>query len=342
MQMLENVPLSGFSTMRLGGPARYLAYATSRAEIAEALAWAAEHQLPVIMIGGGSNIIWGDAGYAGLVLVNQIMGYEVFEEDAENAYVTVGAGEEWDSVVARTVEQGYSGIEYLSLIPGTTGATPIQNVGAYGCEIKDVLVTLEAYDTQAGQSVTLRADECDFGYRMSRFKSTDKGRFFIVSVTLHLSRKNPQPPFYAALEGYFHQHNITSFTPQAIRDAVVAIRSAKLPDPKVTANNGSFFFNPIIDQVALVELTDVYPALPYWKLDDNRVKISAAWLVEQAGFKGAQDKETGMATWPTQPLVLVNEHATSTADLLKFKQKIVDAVQAKFGITLTQEPELIG
>jgi UDP-N-acetylmuramate dehydrogenase len=328
--------------MRLGGPARYMVDITTKFQVAEALAWAQERQLPVVMIGGGSNIIWGDQGFAGLVLVNKIMGFEVFEEDAESTYVTVGAGEEWDSVVERTVAQGLSGIESLSLIPGTAGATPIQNVGAYGREIKDVLVTVEVYDQQAGSLVTLRPDECQFGYRMSRFKGSDKGRFFITSITIHLTHQNPQPPFYAALERYFQERGVTEFTPAVVRDAVVAIRSLKLPDPKQVANNGSFFFNPVIDQLQATELADTYPTLTYWPLENNQAKISAAWLVEQAGFKGVHDPETGMATWENQPLVLVNEHAHSTADLIAFKQKIVEAVQAKFGITLAQEPELIG
>jgi len=341
MYILEHVPLSAYSTMRLGGPARYLTDITNRNEIAEAVAWAEERQLPHMMIGSGSNIIWGDGGFEGLVLVNKIQGFEVFEEDTENTYLTLGAGENWDACVKRAVEAGYSGIEFLSLIPGTAGATPIQNVGAYGREIKDILVTLEAYDTQTNKLVTLRGDECEFSYRMSRFKSTDKGRFLIVSITLHLMKQNPAPPFYNSLQAYLEEHAITTFTPQVIRDAVIAIRSSKLPDPAVVANNGSFFFNPIIDTNQLSQLLGSFPELPYWKQTDTTVKVSAAWLLEQTGFKDVHDQETGMATWAKQPLVLVNEHAEKTANLLQFKQKIVAAVKQKFGITLVQEPELI-
>jgi len=341
MYILENVPLSAYSTMRLGGPARYLSDIANPHEIADALTWAEERTLPVLMIGSGSNIIWGDEGFPGLILVNKIQGFKVFEEDAENMYLTVGAGESWDSVVKRTVDLGYSGIEQLSLIPGTTGATPIQNVGAYGREIKDVLVTIEAYDARAKKLVTLRGDECEFAYRMSRFKSTDKGRFFITSITLHLMKTNPQPPFYASLQAYLDAHHITDYTPQTIRDAVIAIRSSKLPDPAVVANNGSFFFNPVIDDTQLQQLLDTYPNMPHWKQASGNAKLSAAWLLEQAGFKDIHDAETGMATWPQQTLVLVNEHAEKTANLLNFRQKIVEAVEQKFGITLVQEPELI-
>src|SRR3989344_4789612 len=154
MVVQEKIPLSAYSTMRLGGRARYLTEIHNRDEIAEALAWAEERKLPIVMIGGGSNIFWSDAGYPGLVVVNQISGFEIFKEDDANAYVSVGAGENWDSVVARVVEAGYSGVEELSLIPGTTGATPIQNVGAYGREIADVLTTVEAYDRHEGKLVT--------------------------------------------------------------------------------------------------------------------------------------------------------------------------------------------
>ena len=341
MQIQENVPLSEHSTMRLGGPARYLVDITDRFEIAEAVTWAHKHQLPVMMIGGGSNIIWGDEGFPGLILVNKIMGFDIIHQDENDLYVSIGAGEHWDTIIGKTVEMGYSGIEQLSLIPGTVGATPIQNVGAYGREIKDTLTTIEAYDNQLGKLVTLRNDECDFGYRMSRFKSNDKGRFFISSITLHLTKVNPQPPFYPALQSYFDEHAIADITPQVIRDAVIAIRSAKLPDPAVVANNGSFFFNPVIDKSKRDELLELYPQMPNWPVDEDKAKISAAWLLEQSGFKGIHDEQTGMATWEKQPLVLVNEHAKSTADLLQFKTKIISAVEQKFGITLVQEPELI-
>jgi UDP-N-acetylmuramate dehydrogenase len=229
----------------------------------------------------------------------------------------------------------------LSLIPGTTGATPVQNVGAYGQEIAQTLVSIEAYDRQTKQFVTLPGSDCAFGYRTSRFKTTDRGRFFITAITLHLLRANPQPPFYAALQRYFDEHQIEVWTPQTVRDAVVAIRQSKLPDPAKIANNGSFFANPIVDESLLTQLQADHPDIPHWPMPGGRVKIPAAWLLEQAGFKNVHDPETGMATWPAQPLVLVNEKAQSTAQLLAFKQKIVGAVQQRFAVTLEQEPELL-
>ena len=339
--MLEKVSLTAYSTMGLGGSAAYLCDVTNRMEVLEALSWAQQRQLPVVMIGGGSNIIWSDDGFPGLVIVNKILRYEVFEEDETNVYLTIGAGEPWDSVVERSVAIGLTGIESLSLVPGTAGATPIQNVGAYGQEISQTLTTVEAFDTQAGDFVTIPGSDCGFGYRMSRFKTVDHGRFFITGMTLHLTRGNPQPPFYGALQTYLEANKITAYTPLAIRQAVIAIRSAKLPDPAVVHNVGSFFANPIVTEEQFAYLAENYDPVPHWSVGTGSIKLSAAWLIEQVGLKDYHDEATGMATWPKQPLVLINEHAHHTSDLLAFKQKIVNAVQAKFNITLVQEPELL-
>ena len=340
MNIQQNVSLRQYSTMRLGGTAAFVTDITSRIELQEALAWAEERGLPVMMIGGGSNIIWKDEGFAGLLLINKIMRYEE-QADGEDFYLTVGAGEDWDSVVARTVDKNVSGLECLSLIPGTAGATPVQNVGAYGQEIANVLVSVEAYDTQTKTFVSIPGFECGFGYRTSRFKTTDRGRFMITALTLHLTRLQPQPPFYQALERYFTERQITEYSPQIIRDAVIAIRQSKLPDPAHVANNGSFFANPLIDEGTFAQLQADYPNVPHWPTDDGRIKIPAAWLLEQAGFKDFHDPQTGMGTWPMQPLVLVNEEAKTTAQLIMFKKKITDAVKEKFGISLEQEPEIL-
>lgn len=344
MKLLENVDLARYTTMRLGGTARYVTEITSRGDLQVAVAWAAERQLEVLMVGGGSNIFWRDEGFAGLLLINQISGYEDIAENKINHYLTVGAGENWDSVVARSVLAGLSGIETLSLIPGTTGGTPIQNVGAYGQDIATVLVSLEAYDLKTHGFVIIPMSDCGFGYRTSRFKTADRGRFLICSITLHLTTEQPRPPFYQALADYFEQHAITEYNSQILRDAVIDIRSHKLPDPAVIANNGSFFANPIIGASLLAKLQVTYPAIPHWPNNDGTEKIPAAWLIEQAGFKDFHDNGlggTGMATWAAQPLVLINEQASSTADLLKFKCMIVDAVQARFNVMLVQEPEML-
>lgn len=341
MNILQNVSLAAYSTMGLGGLAAYVVDVTNRMEVLEALSWAQGQQVPVVMIGGGSNIIWSDSGYPGLVIVNKILGYEVFEEDELNVYLTLGSGELWDNVVARSVEAGLTGIESLSLIPGTAGATPIQNVGAYGQEISQTLTTVEVFDTHIGDFITLPGSECGFGYRLSRFKTVDRGRFYITGLSLHLTRGNPQPPFYGALQTYLEAQKITDYTPATIRKAVISVRSNKLPDPAIVHNAGSFFANPIITEEQFSYLAENYDPVPHWSVGTGSVKLSAAWLIEQAGFKDFHDPATGMATWPKQPLVLVNERARCTADLLSFKQKIVDAVQTKFNLTLVQEPEML-
>lgn len=341
MFILENVPLATYSTMRLGGTAAFLTDIVSKQDITESVAWAAERGLPIIMIGDGSNIIWDDDGYPGLVLVNKLKGIETSGDYDTGTYLTAASGENWDQFVAKTVDMGLTGIEFLSLIPGTVGATPVQNVGAYGAEVSTIITTIEAYDMTEKRFMTLRGSECDFGYRTSRFKTTDHGRFLITSVTFFLQKGNPQPPFYAALQSYLLEHGVTDITPKTVRDAVIAIRSSKLPDPAVVANNGSFFANPIVESSDFTQIIADHPDIPHWTMDGGKVKIAAAWLVEQAGFKDYHDAETGMGTWPKQSLVLVNESATTTAQLKTFKKRIVDAVQAKFNITLIQEPELI-
>lgn len=326
--------------MRLGGPASYLLDITAANQISKAIAWAEAQKVPVIMIGGGSNIIWNDAGFKGLVLVNKIPGYEV-QHQGDQTFVTVGAGEPWDSVVARTVMEELSGIEQLSLVPGTAGATPIQNVGAYGRETSDVLVCVQAYDLEQKKVIVIPKIDCGFGYRTSRFKTTDKGRFMITSVTYALTKNQPMPPFYDSLQKYLKENNISHPTSADIREAVIAIRTSKLPDPKHVANCGSFFGNPIINSEDLYEIQDKFPNIKFWLTDDGRVKLSAAWMLEQLGLKGYHEPNTGMAIWDKQALVFVNEKAPNTASLIAFRDAIVKAVQEKYGVTLEQEPELI-
>lgn len=337
----ENADLKNYSTMRLGGTARYAAEAGTDQEIQALVKWAKDRNLPFMAVGHGSNIIWRDEGYPGLLIINRLSGREVLSEDSESALVRAGGGEKWDDLVAWSVEKGFSGIEFLSAIPGTVGAAPVQNIGAYGAELADTLEEVEAYDTQTDGFGGITAEACGFSYRNSRFKSTDRGRFIILAICLRLHKKNPSPPFYESLQGYFNEHQVTSFTPATVREAVIAIRKIKLPDPSVVSNNGSFFTNPIISQEQFDELKQKFSEIKGWPASDGRVKVSAGWLVEQCGFKGVHDGSTGMATWDHSALVMVNEHAQTTANLLTFRQKILDAVTQKFGITLEQEPELL-
>jgi UDP-N-acetylmuramate dehydrogenase len=337
----ENVSLTAYSTMRLGGNARYLAEATSNETVQELVQWAKQRSLPFIMVGQGSNIVWRDEGYPGLVIVNRFLGREVLNEDNDGLTIRASGGEKWDEVVAWAVGKSLSGIEFLSAIPGTVGAAPVQNIGAYGTELSDVLVEVEAYNTESDEFDKLTAEQCNFSYRNSRFKGADRGQFMILSIALRLHKKNPQPPFYESLQTYFEQHGIKEFTSGTVREAVIAIRKVRLPDPSVVNNNGSFFTNPLIEQSRFEGLQQKYPDIKGWPTKDGKVKISAGWLVEQAGFKGVHDEATGMATWPQSALVLVNEHARRTADLLEFRQKIIFKVDELFDIVLEQEPELL-
>ena len=340
MNILKGVSLKLHSTMRLGGTADFLVYAKSKDDVITAEDWAEARQLPVRMIGDGSNIIWRDEGFRGLIIVNQIKGLDKISEDEKSAVYQIGAGENLDKIIHKLTELNLSGIEYLSLIPGTVGATPVQNVGAYGQDISQVLVSLEAYDRMEKEFVTITNKDCAFGYRSSRFKQTDNGRFLITSITIKLSKSVPTPPFYEALQTYLEKKEIKNPSIKQIRRAVIDIRSQKLPDPSKIANNGSFFANPIVNRQTHSRLVREYTDLKAWKVE-NGYKISAAWLIEKSGFKQKLDPETGMTTWKNQPLVLVNKKAKHTQDLINYQEKIVDKIFEQFGISLEREPEIL-
>ena len=336
MQIKTDVSLKDYSTMRIGGIASNLTAVESVQELADAVSWAQERSLPVLVLGGGSNVIFSD-GYQGLVVINRIIGFDVLADDAQSATIKIGAGENWDKAVARTVDMGLHGIEALSAIPGTAGATPVQNVGAYGAQISDTFVSLEAYDMQDHKIVTLSKDDCHFSYRHSIFKSPEHRRYIITSLTLRLTKEAPKPPFYASLQAYLDEHKVTDYSVASIRKAVVAIRAVKLPDPARIANTGSFFKNPIIPAAQCNELLQRFPDMPHWDMPGNKAKVAAGWLIEQAGLKGYAAH--GMKTYEHHALVLVNDHATSYADLAAFRDDIINKIHEKFGIRLEQEPE---
>lgn len=339
MQIFESVSLRDYSTMHLGGEARFLTIIDTTEQLAEAVQWAGQKQLPILVLGGGSNVIFRDEGFAGLVIINRIAGFEVTQEDDKGATVKIGAGENWDSVVARTVNMGLSGIEFLSAIPGSAGATPVQNVGAYGAEIAQTLLELAAYNLTTHQFETLSNADCHFTYRNSIFKSPHNRHYIITSITLRLNKTIPKPPFYASLQRYLDEHGITTFRPQIIRDAVVAVRSQRLPDPSIIPNTGSFFKNPIVERDVFEKVYALHPEMPFYEVGQNQIKMLAGWLVDNAGLKGYEAH--GMATYEKNALVLVNESATSYNDLAAFRDEICEKVRAKFGVTLEQEPELI-
>lgn len=334
--MHENIPLKNFTTMRMGGPARFMTELHSPEELSEICKYALAQNLPIFILGGGSNVLAHDEGYGGLIIRNRIPGFEVIAEDTASITIKIGAGENWDEVVRRSVEMGLSGIEALSAIPGTAGAAPVQNIGAYGQEIAETLVSLEAYDIQTDQHVTLENMDCNFSYRNSIFRSSAIGRYVITSITLQLSKNAPRQPFYKAVQDYFDANSITFFTPGVIRDAVVKIRADKLPNPAERPNVGSFFKNAVVEDWQLTDLRATYPDIPTYELPNGKFKIPTGWLIEKAGLRG--QLLHGMRVHDKNALVLINESASGFADLDAARQQIIGTVRDTFRIMIEQEP----
>lgn len=339
----QNVPLADYSTMRLGGVAKFLVEIKDEEDLLAALDFAKSQDIAVHVVGGGSNTVFTDNGFDGLVIINKITGIKQVD-DGEDVLLTVGGGEVWDDVVKLSTDLGFYDIAALSLIPGTAGAAPVQNIGAYGQQFSDSAVSVRAYDKNQAKFVDILRQDCNFTYRASRFNGEDRSRFIITSVIMRLHRKKVQRPFYDDISRYFDEHGINqdSVSPQELREAVSTVRVIKLPDPSSVANCGSFFKNPIVDATHYENLLQKYPELKAHRTDDGKLKIYGGQLIEMVGLKDYHDSKTGMATWKNHALVVVNESAESTKDLLEFKEKIVSSVRDKFDITLVQEPELIG
>lgn len=336
MDIHTNIPLKNFLTMKIGGNARFMTDVHTPEEVASACLNAKKQNLPIFILGGGSNVIAKDNGFDGLVVRIRITGFEIIADDLNTTTIKIGAGEEWDSVVERAVNMRLSGIEAMSNIPGTAGAGPVQNMGAYGQEIADTMQSLEAYDTQTNTFVTLQNSDCGFSYRNSIFRSTQIGRYVITSITLKLSKNLPQPPFYDSLQKYFDEHNIKIFTQKIIRDTVIEIRKSKLPDPKSFPSSGSFFKNSIVENWQLKDLKAIDPNIPLYDMGDNKYKIPSGWLIEHAGLKGKLIH--GMRIYDKNALVLVNESASSYEDLSNARDEIIGTIRDKFRIQIEQEP----
>lgn len=312
--------------MRLGGPVKELKIAHTADEVRNIYLDAKKRSEPVFVIGGGSNLIGHDDGFNGVMIKIAITGFD----DLGNNTFKIGAGEIWDEVVEKTTAMNLSGIEAMSAIPGTVGATPFQNVGAYGQEIADTLTELEAYDTQTDQFVTLQNADCLFGYRTSIFRDQELGRYIITSITIKLSAQPMKPPFYDALTKYFETHTVEDYSPKTIRAAVQSIRADKLPDPKKLPNSGSFFKQPIIDKSLVPEDAPVYD------VGNDKFKIPAGWLIDQAGLKGKIIR--GIQVHNGNATVLVNRSATRYVDLAAARAEIIDTIKQQYGIILEQEP----
>ena len=336
MDVMTNISLKQYTTMKLGGEARYMATADSASDVVSLYRNARKENLPIFVLGGGSNVITHDEVFEGIVLLNKIKGFEVISETDETTDVKIGAGEVWDEVVEKAIELGLQGIEAMSGIPGTAGAAPVQNVGAYGQEIVDTLISLEAYDSKTDTIVTISADECDFSYRNSIFRDKEKGRYCILNITLRLNKAEPKPPYYASLQRYIDKNDIREVNLSVIRVAVLNIRSEKLPDPAELPSAGSFFKNALVEKWKLEELQKEYSDIPNYAMSGGRYKIPTGWLIDKAGLRGYRSH--GMRVYEKNALVLVNDSATGYDDLAAIREEIVQIVFDKFGIKIEQEP----
>ncbi len=336
MDIRTNIPLKNYLTMKLGGATRFMGIVTTAEELATMCKNAKSQSLPFFILGGGSNVIAKDETYNGIVIRNRILGFDILDDNGVTTTIKIGAGENWDDIVKKTVNMGLSGIEAMSAIPGTAGAAPVQNVGAYGQEIANTLVELEAYDSKEDTFVTLKNEECGFSYRHSMFRGSQAGRYGITSITLRLNKAAPKPPFYQTLQKYLDEHNITLFTPAIIREAVMAIRADKLPDPKLLPNTGSFFKNAIIEQWQYDDLRQTWPEMPAYDMGDKNFKVPTGWLIEQVGLKG--QLLHGMRVHDANALVLINESASGYADLAAARNEIAGKVRDTFRIYIEQEP----
>lgn len=338
MNVQTNIPLSTLTTMKIGGNANYVVNVTSNEELQQVYQNSKRLSQPVYVIGGGSNLIAHDEGFPGIILHNNILGIEVLDDNPTTTTLAAGAGEKWDKLVKYAVDLNLQGIEAMSGIPGTVGAAPVQNIGAYGQELSEAFVSLEAYDTSSDSFVTLKWGDCGFSYRHSIFRGDAAGRYVITRVTLALNKKRPEPPFYEALEKYLEKKQIGTMavTVQIVREAVLDIRANKLPDPAQLPNAGSFFKNAIVEKWKADDLLNGDPTMPTYPVDENHVKIPAGWLIENVNLKG--EVLHGIKVHEGNAVVLINESATSYADLAAAREEIVARVRDTFQIVLEQEP----
>jgi len=337
MLIRQQVDLRHCNTFHVAATAHYFAAVTSIGELAEVLAWQRERQLPFMLLGQGSNILFTQ-DYPGLVIKMQTLGVQVLAETADYADVEAQSGEIWHDFVQWCLARGYFGLENLSLIPGTVGAAPVQNIGAYGVELEDCLESLVTLDLADGSSRVFSRADCGFTYRSSVFKRELQGRHVISSVRFRLHKQAQLKLEYPALRQALAGRDAASLTPQDVGAAVCAIRSSKLPDHRLLGNAGSFFWNPQISQQHHDALKQQWPQLPGWP-DTAGVKVPAAWLIEQAGWKGYREGDAGVHS--EHALVLVNHGAATGAELLALACKIQDSVQARFGIRLEPEVRIV-
>lgn len=337
----QNVPLADLTTMKLGlGRARYFYELKDKSDLPKIHLFAVKNGLKIRIIADGSNSLATDVDFDGILIKNNLTGLETTDVNNTTKRYKAASGENWDNFVARTTTDGMTGLECTSGIPGTVGATPIQNVGAYGQEIAQVMVEFEAYDFIDNQFVTVCKSDLDFAYRTSTLKTHNVNRYFITSVTFELSKGELSQPFYWSLNKYITDNNLTDFSPAKIREYILAIRAERIPDYHTHPSAGSFFENAEITPEKFAQLQRDYPGLPYGDPQPNGlVKIPTGWLLQTAELAGQIIH--GMEITAHNPMILVNRSAKSHQDLLSAKKTIVDEIKNKFDIDLKQEPIVI-
>ncbi len=349
MDIQESVPLSSLTTFRVGGPARFFITISDTKKLPEAVAFAQAKNLPMFFLGAGSNLLVSDDPFDAVVIkiVEKGIEYEAVETadtGADKSLVIASAGEKWDDLVRDTVERGWGGLENLSLIPGLVGAAAVQNIGAYGVELSNILEWVEVFDVESGKFVRMTRDECQFDYRMSVFKTPAGKKFIITKIALCLSlAKSARPNIsYKDLAQYFSPENanISAPTNQDVRQAVIVIRRRKLPDPEIVPNAGSFFKNPIISETRATEIRAQFPLLPGHSVGGGKLKVSAAWIIDHiAGLAGRGTEK--VSTYENQALVIVNRGGATSRDIKNFAETIALIVKEKTKIILEPEVEWV-
>ena len=331
--------LRHLNTFGIDARADYFVAVRTVEELQDVLREAQLRHLPRLILGGGSNVLFTRDRYEGLVIKIEITGLEEVRADHDHVWLQVGAGENWHGLVVQTIERGLSGIENLSLIPGTVGAAPMQNIGAYGVEIKEVFDTLVAVRLDDGTRRTFNAADCRFGYRNSVFKNELRGQYVIAAVTMRLRRKAAHNVTYGAIRDTLAEMGVAEPTLRDVSEAVIRIRRSKLPDPAQVGNAGSFFKNPELEPDDFTRLQADHPDIPHYPTDTHRIKVPAGWLIERAGWKGHREGNVGVHD--RQALVLVNLGGARGDEVRALSEKIQASVRQRFGVALTPEVNFV-
>ena len=340
MELLRHADLTTLNTFKVPARAHLLARFQSAAQLRDLLAMPELAGLPRLVLGGGSNVLFVN-DHPGVVLLNEVPDIAVVQEDDRHVLLRAGAGVSWHALVMHAVENNWGGIENMSLIPGKVGAAPMQNIGAYGVEIKDVFHSLEALRISDGQVITFSPAECAFGYRESFFKREGRDRFIILHVTLRLNKApHALSTHYGSIADELVQRGISQPTIRDVSDAVIAIRRSKLPDPATLGNAGSFFKNPVVPMAVAEKIRVLHPTVPTYPAGDGSVKLAAGWLIEQAGWKGY--RANGHGVHDRQALVLVNHGGATGRAIYDLSEMVLRSVQEKFGVELEREVNVVG